>query len=202
MALATYTDLQTSVAGWLNRPDLTAQIPDFITLAETRLNRDLDNARAMETKVTLTTPSDGSNTVAAPADLLEMQRLLLLDSQNVVLQYLTPDEFAARHASNRSGRPEDFTVTGGSIELGPTPDAAYTLQLSYFQKLPSLAANGSNWLLSAWPDAYLWATLCAAQPFLMNDGRLPTFERLYAQAVQSINSVEWYSGTTMRVKAR
>ena len=31
MAITTYTELQTSVANWLNRDDLTDKIPDFIT---------------------------------------------------------------------------------------------------------------------------------------------------------------------------
>jgi hypothetical protein len=37
MALSTYSDLQTAVATWLHRSDLTAIIPDLITLAETHL---------------------------------------------------------------------------------------------------------------------------------------------------------------------
>ena len=38
MALANYSDLQSAVAGWLNRTDLTSQIPDFIALAESKLD--------------------------------------------------------------------------------------------------------------------------------------------------------------------
>ena len=41
MAFTTYSDLKTSVANYLNREDLTAVIPDFITLTHNRLNRDL-----------------------------------------------------------------------------------------------------------------------------------------------------------------
>ena len=40
MALATYSDLKTSIANWLDRSDLTDVIPDFIALAETRHKRD------------------------------------------------------------------------------------------------------------------------------------------------------------------
>jgi len=41
MSLANYTDLLASVATWLNRTDLTSVIPDFVTLAEERIARDL-----------------------------------------------------------------------------------------------------------------------------------------------------------------
>ena len=41
MALTTYTELKASLADWLNRTDLTAAIPDFITLAESQMERQL-----------------------------------------------------------------------------------------------------------------------------------------------------------------
>ena len=41
MALGTYSELKTSIANYLNRDDLTAVIPDFITLTENRLDREL-----------------------------------------------------------------------------------------------------------------------------------------------------------------
>lgn len=41
MALTTYTALKASVADWLNRTDLTAAIPDFISLAEAQMERTL-----------------------------------------------------------------------------------------------------------------------------------------------------------------
>lgn len=36
-----YATLKTAIASWLARADLTAAIPDFIQLAETRFNREL-----------------------------------------------------------------------------------------------------------------------------------------------------------------
>jgi hypothetical protein len=41
MTLATYSDLQGAVANWLHSADLTTYIPDFITLADGRINNDL-----------------------------------------------------------------------------------------------------------------------------------------------------------------
>lgn len=41
MALSTLGELQASIADWLNREDLAATIPDFINLAEQRINRDV-----------------------------------------------------------------------------------------------------------------------------------------------------------------
>lgn len=201
MAIATYSDLQASVATWLNRTDLTALIPDLITMAEAKLSGDLAT-RSMETKTTLATVA-GTSTVALPSDMLEMKRLQILSSYNTVLKYLAPDELSADYWDNRSGTPAVFTVSGSTMELAPVPDAVYSLELTYFQRIPALSAsNTTNWLLTAWPNAYLYAALCAAQPYLMNDERLPVFQALYKEAVEAINGVDWYSGSTMRVKVR
>ena len=50
MAIGTYAELQTAVANWLDRDDLTDRIPEFIALAEAKMNRNqrislMDNVR-------------------------------------------------------------------------------------------------------------------------------------------------------------
>ena len=56
MAIATYSDLQTAIANFLARTDLTSQIPDFIKLAESRMSRELET-RSQEKRVQATLTS-------------------------------------------------------------------------------------------------------------------------------------------------
>lgn len=202
MSITNYSELKTAVAAWLHRSDLEDRIPDFIQIGEGRLARDL-NSRRMDVMATLTT-TPGDKTASLPSDMLEMRRLQIVSGDyNTPLQYRTPDEIAADYPFNRTGRPAVFTVIGQQLELAPVPDAAYTLELNYIQRLPALSdSNPTNWLLSFWPSAYLYAALCAAQPFMVNDERLPMFEKLYGDVVEGINGINWYSGSTMRVIAR
>ena len=51
MSIATYAELKTAVANWLQRTDLTSYIPDFITIAESQIASDL-KVREMEKRVT------------------------------------------------------------------------------------------------------------------------------------------------------
>ena len=44
MAITTYSELQSAVADWLNRDDLTSVIPNFIELAEADLTRNLQGS--------------------------------------------------------------------------------------------------------------------------------------------------------------
>jgi hypothetical protein len=201
MSITNYAELQASVASWLNRGDLSANITDFITLAEAQLSTDL-KTRQMEAKTTLLTVA-AVNTVALPTDMLEMRRLRVVGTYNQTLSYRTPDEISIDFADNSSGQPIVFTVIGENAELAPIPDAEYSLELTYQRRIPALSvSNDTNWLLTSWPNAYLYAALLAATPFIMNDERLPIWGQLYTQAITGINGVDWYSGSTMKVRAR
>src|SRR5205085_11367804 len=68
----TYTGLQSSVANWLNRSDLTALIPDFITLAEERLNRAL---RVRQMEVSLDETAIADNIIAVPVGTVAVKSL-------------------------------------------------------------------------------------------------------------------------------
>ena len=70
MSILNYSDLQSTIASYLARTDLTVQIPDFIQLAETRLRRDLRIRQMLKVVTTATTPSD--STVELPSDFLQL----------------------------------------------------------------------------------------------------------------------------------
>ena len=73
MAFTSYTTLKSTIADYLARSDLTSQIPDFITLAENRLRRDLRIRQMLKYVTTNTVAGDG--TVALPSDFLAMRDL-------------------------------------------------------------------------------------------------------------------------------
>ena len=68
MALTNYTELKASIADFLNRDDLTAVIPDFITLAESGMNREVRHWR-METRKTAVLDTQYT---ALPTDFLSL----------------------------------------------------------------------------------------------------------------------------------
>jgi hypothetical protein len=200
MAIVDYQSLQASVANWLHRTDLAAMVPDFISMAEARLSADL-NARPMDTASTLTLTA-GSSYVLLPPDMLEMRRFVLQTSPLQAMKYITPDQMAVQYPSGTTGRPYAFTVIGANAQFGPTPDQNYTAELVYRQRIPALSStNTSNWLLQNFPNAYLFAALLEAQPFIQNDERIPVFQQKYQEAIDGINSIDWYSGSTMVVTA-
>ena len=201
MSLGTYADLQAAIANHLHRTDLALVIPDLIVMCEENMSADIVS-RAMDVKTNLVCVA-GVSTVALPTDMVDIRRLQIRQDYNTVLKYASPDELSDDFNQNLQGVPQVFTVVGGNIELAPIPAAAYTLEITYKQRIPALTnSNTTNWVLTSWPSAYLYGSLMAAQPYIQNDARMQTYMGLYKEAVNNINAVEWYSGSTMRVRAK
>ncbi len=189
MALNDLGALKAAVAGLLNRSDLTAVIPDFITLLEAQVNRETRfRNRRMETTVALAF-SDAR--AALPADFLEARSLTWLSVPRVRLAYLTPGPFEDAFATDTPGVPTAYTLEGDQLKLGPTPNTAAGARLLYLRRLPALAADGdSNWLLADHPDVYLYGAALHAAPYLGDDGRLAVWTTLYERAAQAVASAD------------
>jgi hypothetical protein len=169
MPITDYASLQTAVADNLARSDLTTYIPDFVTMAENWLNYGSDNAsplrcREMEELTTLT-PASGVCTL--PTDYIEYRRVVEVAGIRRPLSYITLDMAEVLYPTRAAGLAEKFTIIGDSLYTFPL--AANDIELVYYQALPPLALNTSNWLLAKAPGLYLRATLIQAAEFIKND---------------------------------
>jgi len=184
MAITTYAELQAAVADWLNRQDLTATIPNFISLAEAQLNRELRH-RKMITRATLTVDAQYEN---QPADFLETVRFQLNTNPITPLVYETPEQILEDSQTYvTSGQPMFFSTIGTQFQFLPVPDASYSAELMYYAQIPSLSvSNTSNWLLTEAPDVYLYATLIQSAPYLKEDERIGTWAGIYQRLLADL----------------
>ena len=202
--ITNYATLKAAVADWLNRADLTDQIPTFIQLAEAGLNRDM---RTRSMVVRADAPIDSQYTTL-PLDYLEMTTLYLRTSPVTKLQFLTQEEMQLKKSQGypTSGTPRYFSVVGTSMEVLPAPDSAQTAEMIYYGKTPTLSdSNTTNWLLTAHPDIYLWSSLISSAPYLRDDGRIETWRGLLGAAMDSLvlaNSRQEFSGGVVKVRSR
>jgi len=187
MAITNYTDLQSTIADYLARTDLTTQIPLFIQLAENRLRRDLRIRPMLKVVTTATTASDP--TVALPSDFLEMRDLHIESSPIQTLVYQNPSNFYrnTKASTADSGAPKFYTVMGSEFQFAPIPDSNYTLKMVYYASPTYLGtSNSSNIFLANCPDLLLYASLGEAEPYLMNDARVQTWATLYDRGLNSL----------------
>lgn len=186
MALTTYAELQTEIANFLNRDDLTTSIPSFITLAETSMNREIRHYR-MEKRSTANVNAQFSS---LPVDFLESIRLTLNTAETDVLQIVNSLEISKLRAAsgNTTAKPINYALLDGSIELFPTPDATYVLEILYYGTInPLNNQNTSNWVLQYHPDVYLYGALMHSAPYLQEDERAQTWAAFYKSGINMIN---------------
>ena len=165
MALTTYAELQTTIADFLNRDDLTSAIPTFITLAEADMSRNLRHWR-QEKRSTAEIDTQYS---AIPADFMEAIRFYITSGDTAPLELISQAQMLDRRYRNAdtSGQPHYYAITAGEIEVYPTPDGTYDAELYYFSRIPALSdSNTSNWVLEYFPDAYLYGALVHSAPYL------------------------------------
>lgn len=202
MSFSTYSDLQTSIANYLARTDLTTQIPDFIKFAEIRLRREL-RIRQMMSSATLTATANVA-TIAIPSDFLEARDFVVNGNPVTPLNYVSPALFSRNSRGADTGKPLDYTVLASTFKFGPYPDSAYTLTLTYYAAPDFLSdSNTTNTFLTTCPDVLLYASLIEAEPYLMNDARINTwgtmFDRSIAALIKSDEQAQ-YSGVPLAMR--
>lgn len=186
MALATYSDLQASIANWLHRSDLTAQISDFISLAESRLNR-LLTLRSMETDAVLSSVP-ASRYIALPADFNSPVAMWLEDAEpREKLDYVLPGELAV---TDTAGFPEYWAVDNAQIAFERPAGGTYCFTLRYLKKFALSTGTPTNALLTAYPDAYLFGALLEAAPYMRDDARVGLWQERFDRAIQEISNRE------------
>jgi hypothetical protein len=201
MSIATYSELNTAVANWLDRDDLTDRIPEFIALCEARFNR-LLRIRAMEYKQTATTVS-GQRNLALPTGFIQMRNLQMNENPIVPMQYVTPEIYDRLYGSTLTGTPQMYTIIADEIQLGPIPGSALTIEMLFYKKFDALtAAATTNWMIINAPDVYLYGCLLEAEPFIMNDPRVQLWAAGFKQAItdmQEQDNRDRHSGSALRV---
>ncbi len=186
MALSTYDELQASVADWLNRADLTAVIPDFIVLTEAELRRSL-RAKQIRARSTITLDTTGEYTL--PAGVKEITSLYLNGATvKGEIEMTTPERVnLIRSQWGPSGVPFMAAVVNGTLLLGPVPDADYTAEIIWDAEITPLSATApTNWLLTDYPDVYLYGALMHAAPYLKDDERIPVWRDTFAGALDRL----------------
>lgn len=206
MSITSYSELQTAVGNWLNRPDLSSYIPDLVMMGQLRIYRDM-RIRAMESALNVTI--DGSGNAALPTDYTDLKYAYIdgtptqpLQRRNV--QYIF-DTFPTRSSD---AKPKFISRDAGNFIFGPFPDSTYTVKGTYYARLPLLSnSNTTNWFIVNAPDLLLFAALTEAEKFIKNDDRVALWSASYESIkTQIVNEErrESHSGSapTSAVSAR
>lgn len=186
MTIATYAELQTAVAEWLKRDDLTTQIPDFIRLAETRLKALIDVSTLETTASLASTPS--SAVIALPSDCKNPIALWIadIDPQEQLTQVL-PQSLPYNATPNR---PQYWAIDGSDIRFQCPADAAYPINFRYSQLFALSDSSPTNSVLTNFPDVYLFGALCEAADYTFDDQNGLKWNSKFNDAVQRCSNLQ------------
>lgn len=193
----TYNGLKASIADFLLRSDAStiAAIPDFIVLAEAQMHRRLIGRQKQGFPIPrrMILRSDASfalnaEYVAVPTDIAGALILELTASDGTLidLDYLEPINLdREKKRGYWTGRPKFYTIIGLELKIYPVADQAYTGELTYIKRLAA-ASTITNWILTDYPDAYLYGSLVQSAPYLKEDSRIQTWATLFTAALDDI----------------
>jgi hypothetical protein len=152
-------------------PDFIAMMDTFIETAEDNISETVRVPSAHVTTAFNLVPNQP--TVIPPTGLLSViSWSLVADGERVFLRQVEPDFIRAAYPSTSlTGVPTRYAfVDNTQFLLGPIPFAAYTCELRYEVKPPSLVANPSGtWLSQNGTSALKWATLCQGYMWMQGD---------------------------------
>ena len=204
--ITTYAELQTDIADWLNRSDLTDVIPTFIQLVDARLNRD---QLTRETKEL--TLDDGTGTldfnlftpqpsIPLSRAMTNMRSLMITGVQDPddaqvfnpplrapVIQLTSVEQLYARRSELTAAAITRFAaVQAPNIILAPLPDTVYRFTMIAEVQEPLSDANPVNDVLATAPDVYLYGALVEAAPYIKDDERTALWDQRFQTALAEL----------------
>lgn len=190
MSLADYTGLKAEVAAFLNKQNLTAQIPTFIALAEAVMHREITSIGQIDTWAEVEVDDDGYD---LPCRVDEVASVAY---QGRPLGYLSPD----RQDDVCGTVPGYYTIDGKTLKVIPSGTVTIRVKNGFCGLSDSVSCN---WLLRNHPDAYLYGALMQAAPFLRDDDRIGVWGGLFSSAIDSINrhEIRRQTGGNMRMQS-
>ena len=180
--------------------DFVANIPTFVTQAETRIYNTVQ-IPALRKNVTGVT-TDGNKYLSCPSDFLSVFSMAVIDGTGNY-EYLLNKDVNFMRASypnpNTEGLPKYYalfgpTVTNNTITdelsfiLAPTPDAAYNVELHYYYYPESIVDAGTSWLGDNYDPVLLYGSLIEAYIFMKGEADMMTaYEKKYQDALMQLN---------------
>jgi hypothetical protein len=200
----TYNELVAAIESYTQNyeSDFVANIPTFVTQAETRIYNTVQ-IPALRKNVTGVT-TDGNKYLSCPSDFLSVFSMAVIDGTGNY-EYLLNKDVNFMRASypnpNTEGLPKYYALFGPTVTsniitdelsfiLAPTPDANYDVELHYYYYPESIttAADGRTWLGDNYDPVLLYGSLVEAYTFMKGEQDMMTYyEKKYQDAMAQLN---------------
>ena len=173
-----YAQLVVAVSDYTENTFQTTDMNTFIEQAEQRIYNTVQFPSLRKNVTGVTSPAN--KYLACPGDFLSTYSLAVIEASGNYSYLLNKDVNFIREAypsPTDTALPKYYALFGPQSSnadeltfiLGPTPDAAYTMELHYFFYPPSIVTAGTSWLGDNFDTVLLYGTLVEAYTFMKGE---------------------------------
>ena len=194
-----YTSLVQNIKDFMedDGTEFSAAIDTFIDITELKLSRSR-RIPAFRRRAPSTLTANAPF-ISMPTDMVSLENLHLIESNNRTLLLLRSDEFMMEYWPNRTatGSPRYYAYfDDDTMYVAPTPATNISVEISYRRRLPALSSsNLTNWLTDNASDALLYGSLVEAASFNRNYPLQERYMAMYQKAVQDIAQEQQVRGS-------
>ena len=185
----TYSELQSLVASYLHRTDLSTEIQGFIELAEARIYRQLRSPEMVDfADVTFVA---GNGRQPLPEGYVGMRQVRFDGGTRPYALSSVGLHALPRFTGGNATDPIVYATEGLELSIAPAGDT--TISLTYYRALPPLTdSNTNNAMLDAYPQLFLYGALLEGGVFIQDQMLGTAYATLFDSELARITvSNEW-----------
>jgi hypothetical protein len=175
-----YTELKAAIIAYTENQDTSfeTEVPVFVQQAEQRIYNSVQFPSLRKNVTGITTASN--KYLECPSDFLASYSLAVIDATGAYEYLLNKDVNFIRQAyptPTSTGLPKYYALFGPQSSnadeltfiLGPTPAAAYGVELHYFYYPESIVDAGTSWLGDNFDSVLLYGSLIEAYTYMKGE---------------------------------
>jgi len=198
-----YAALVSAVSSYTENTFPTVDMDVFIRQAEQRIYNTVQIQNLRKNVTGVTTASN--KYLACPDDFLSTYSLAAIDPTTGAYTYLlNKDVNFIREAYPKpttTGSPKFYALFGPAVAssvitteltfiIGPTPDAAYSMELHYYYYPESIVTASTTWLGDNFDSALLYGTLVEAYTYMKGEqDMVALYSDRYVQAIALLKNL-------------
>jgi hypothetical protein len=194
-----YTELKQNIADVCENEFTESDYALFAQQAEQRIYNTVQLANLR--KNVIGTLTSGNQYLQAPDDFLSTYSVAVIEPNGTYTFLLNKDVNFIRQAyptANSTGLPKHYAIFGPrtndpselSFIVGPTPNAAYSVELHYYYYPESIVTAGTTWLGDNFDSALLNGALVEAIRYMKGEpDMVKLYQDLYLQAIALLKNL-------------